>query len=80
MPRDFKDHYIGNLKDTIYRIYHQNNILSDYYRKAALFAMEYGDDKACDAYVNIANGVLEANDTIRKYLESNGFRDILKGE
>jgi hypothetical protein len=80
MPRDFRDHYIGNLKDTIYRIYHQNETLAVYYRKAAQYAAEIGDDDTRRAYISRANGVLEANETVRKYLESNGFRDILKGD
>lgn len=78
MPRDQKDAYIGNLKDTIYRIYHRNKQLSDDYRSAGRFAYASGDKEAGDAFIVRANGLLEANDTMRKYLESNGFRDILE--
>lgn len=78
MPRDAKDAYIGNLKDTIYRIYHRNKQLSDDYRRAGRFAYEHGDKEAGTAFIVRANGLLEANDTMRKYLESNGFRDILE--
>lgn len=79
MSRDSKDRYIGDLKDTIYQIYCRNQHLSDYYRRAARFAYEHDDKETGDAFIVRANGLLEANDTIQKYLEARGFRDILKG-
>ena len=80
MPRDPKDRYIGDLKDTIYKIYHRNKQLSDDYRRAGRFAYEQGDKEIGAAFIVRANSLLEANDTMRKYLEASGFRDILEGE